>query len=201
MAKKALYSAAGRIEVFLIADKKTIAVKPAKMKRHGGGGLKRVASSEKNDGDAESFYPLFNPKSKKMKAAVAKVVNESAEMRKNGTSLETIKKFHALNAKALLSSTSQPQTTVRMDHLHASNAMTSFVATVCAVALNFHAISVSKVYAENAVTTTIKCSDVIVAASPRATRFSMGASPALHLFPTNITTICRIAKGSVTFED
>jgi uncharacterized secreted protein with C-terminal beta-propeller domain len=110
-------------------------------------------------------------------------------------SLETIKNAHALSAIALLSSTSQPQTTVRMDHLHASNAMTRFVAIVCAVALNFHAIFVATGYAESAVTMTKKSSDVMVAASPRATRFSMGASPALHLFPTNITTVCRFAKS------
>jgi hypothetical protein len=73
--------------------------------------------------------------------------------------------------------------------------MTSFVAIVCAVALNFHAIFVATGYAESAVTMTKKCSDVMVAASPRATRFSMGASPALRLFPTNITTVCRFAKS------
>ena len=61
-------------------------VKPATMKANGGGGqLKRAASGEKNDADAESFYPLFNPKSKKMKEAMDNVVKKSAEMRKNGT--------------------------------------------------------------------------------------------------------------------
>ena len=115
-------------------------------------------------------------------------------------SLETIDNAHALSAKALLSSTSQPQTTVRTDHLHASNAMTSFVAIVCAVALNFHAIFVATGYAESAVTMTKKCSDVMVAASPRATRFSTGGLPALHLFPTNMAMVCLFAK-SVAFED
>ena len=116
-------------------------------------------------------------------------------------SLETIDNAHALSAKALLSSTSQPQTTVRMDHLHASNAMTSFVAIIwCAVAVNFHATFVQAGYAGGAVTMTKKCSDVMVAASPRATRFSTGGLPALHLFPTNMTMVCLFAK-SVAFED
>jgi hypothetical protein len=186
-----------------IAVKLFIMVKPATMKANGGGGqLKRAASCEKNDIDAESFYPLFNPKSKKMKEAMDSVVKKSAEMRKNGTICGDDQNTHALSATALLSSTSQSQTTVRMDHLHASNAMTSFVAIIwCAVAVNFHATFVVTGYAGGAVPMTKECSDVIVAASPRATRFSTGASPALHLFPTNITMICRFAKGSVAFED
>ena len=72
---------AGRQEVSVVATEKTLSVKPANLRRTNS---KRAASSEKNDGDA-SIYPLFNPKSKKMKDAVSKVVDESAVMRKNGT--------------------------------------------------------------------------------------------------------------------
>ena len=172
-----------------------------KPKANGGGGqLKRAASCEKNDVYAESFYPLFNPKSKKMKEAMENVVKESAEMPRMVPSLETIKNVHALSAKLLLSSTSQPRTPVRTDNLHASNAMSSFVGIVFAVALNFHATFVQAGFVENAVSMTKKCSDVMVAASPRATRFSTGARPALHLFPTNITMVCLFAE-SVAFED
>ena len=71
-----------------IADKRSRRTKPATMKDNGGDRqLKRAASCEKNDADAESFYPLFNPKSKKMKETMENVVKESAEMRKNGSTL------------------------------------------------------------------------------------------------------------------
>ena len=69
------------------------------------------------------------------------------------------------------------------------------MAIVFAVALNFHATFVQAGFVENAVSMTKKCSDVMVAASPRATRFSTGVSPALHLLPTNMTTVCRFAKS------
>lgn len=157
---------------------------------------KRAASCEKNDADAETFYPLFNPKSKKMKETMESVVKESAEMHKNGTLVGDNQKCSCTECNSTFEfNFSAPNNSKNGPFAHASNAMTSFVAIVCAVALNFHAISVSMDYAENAVSTTKKCSDVMVAASPRATRFSTGVSPALHLLPTNMTTVCRFAKS------